>query len=273
MPNGPNQPPSYGAKNLGDYTVLGRGPFTSFYRRLVAATGVRPSAQAFERLGAFTSNVKNLGEWAGHVLRYAGGDKYPFQNYPPNETGIFTVENNLRASLAGDWGTGTDEAKQVTDQMKAHSPDYTIHLGDVYYVGDSPELEGHCLDQAPPNAKYKPVKWQLGAKGSFALNGNHEMYALGKAYFREFLPRLGLIDPAGKPTGQRASFFCLKNDFWKVIGLDTGYYSTGFSSALSFLSKIKWIKWFRKTAWFKPSCRLPAPTFESITLTFTIHCS
>lgn len=258
MANGSNQPPRYEAKNLGDYRDLGRGPFTSYYRRLVAAAGVSPTAGVFERLSAFTGSVENWDEWAKHVLKYIGKGKYPFQAYPPNETGIFTIPNQVRVSIAGDWGTGTDEAKHVTDQMKTHKPDYTIHLGDIYYVGDSPELEEHCLGQRGSNSNYTPVRWQLGTKGSFALNGNHEMYALGTAYFSEFLPKLGPIDPAtGNPTGQRASFFCLKNDFWEVIGLDTGYYSTGLLSALSFLSKIKSIKWFRKTPWFKPSCKLP----------------
>ncbi|HEX2712037.1 MAG TPA: metallophosphoesterase, partial [Candidatus Acidoferrales bacterium] len=156
-----------------------------------------------------------------------------------------------------DWGTGTDEAQQVTTRMAEQNPNYTIHLGDVYYVGDDSELKQHCLGK-DVNPKYKPVWWRRGINGSFALNGNHEMYALGGAYFTEFLPTLGPWDPArGKPKGQRASFFCLKNKYWRVIGLDTGYYSTGLSSALSWMSKIKFVHWFRKVSWNKPSCRFP----------------
>src|SRR5260370_20620999 len=84
------------------------------------------------------------------------------------------------------------------------------------------------------------------------------MYACGTAYFDEFLPRLGRSESVtGKPTGQEASFFCLSNQHWRIIGLDTGYNSTGISSALSFLSKIRGIQWFRKTTLFKPSCKLP----------------
>jgi hypothetical protein len=90
------------------------------------------------------------------------------------------------------------------------------------------------------------VKWETGTKGSFALNGNHEMYACGDAYFDRFLRELG----------QKASFFCLQNKYWKIVGLDTGYYSTGVRTALSFLSRIKKIQWLRKTSWFKPSCKL-----------------
>lgn len=101
------------------------------------------------------------------------------------------------------------------------------------------------------------VTWELETKGSFALNGNHEMYACGTAYFDRFLRELGVRDnEPGKPQGQKASFFCLENKYWKIVGLDTGYNSTGVRTVLSFLSRIKKIQWLRKTSWFKPSCKL-----------------
>jgi hypothetical protein len=53
------------------------------------------------------------------------------------------------------------------------------------------------------------------------------MYALGgSAYFDRMLPTLGLIE-GGFSQGQKASFFCLENEFWRVIALDTGYNSVG----------------------------------------------
>jgi len=58
------------------------------------------------------------------------------------------------------------------------------------------------------------------------MDGNHEMYARGMAYFDVFLPRLGLA--GGTP--QQASFFCLENDHWRFIALDTGYNSVRCSS-------------------------------------------
>jgi fructose-1-phosphate kinase PfkB-like protein len=39
---------------------------------------------------------------------------------------------------------------------------------------------------------YAAVKWPMGAKGSFALNGNHEMYADGNGYWRMVPPRMAL---------------------------------------------------------------------------------
>ncbi len=64
------------------------------------------------------------------------------------------------------------------------------------------------------------------ARGSFALNGNHEMYANGGPYFTTFLSSLGM--PAGPPgPGQQASFFCLETDAWRIIAIDTGYNCVG----------------------------------------------
>lgn len=255
MPDGPDQVPNYGAKDLGRYQDLGRGPSTSYFRRIAAQMGLPPTAGTFERLAAFTSNPANWAAWAGHVMRYIGSAKHPFQTYQHN-AGIYQFEEKLTLSVAGDWGTGTDEAQLVMKQMMKYEPDYTIHLGDVYYVGDRPELEVNCL--GADSARHKGVKWLSGTKGSFALNGNHEMYACGTAYFDHFLTTLGLIDSrTGSATGQGASFFCLRNKYWKIIGLDTGYNSTGVRAIFSFLSRIKALQWFRKTAWFKPSCKLP----------------
>ena len=52
------------------------------------------------------------------------------------------------------------------------------------------------------------------------------MYARGFAYFDRMLPTLGLL-ANGKPLGQKASFFCLENKYWRFIALDTGYNSIG----------------------------------------------
>lgn len=245
------------AKNLGDYRDLGRGPFVSKYRALAAQTGFSPKAGIFARLGAFTSQFGNWWKWFVHVVKYLGRQKHPFQDYKAPETGIYDVPDQLKLAVTGDWGTGTDEAELVMIRMASQNPNYTIHLGDIYYVGDDPEVKQHCLG-VQTESKYKAVKWLPGSDGSFALNGNHEMYALDQAYFTELLPTLGPKDPATcKPKGQGASFFCLKNKYWRVIGLDTGYYSTGWRTALSWISYIKFIRWFRRAKWDKPSCQLP----------------
>jgi len=92
--------------------------------------------------------------------------------------------------LAGDWGTGTDIAQQVADFMVSTNPELTIHLGDIYYVGTESEVRQNCFGEDTP--AYKGVLWKMGTKGSFALNGNHEMYSGGNGYFEDFLPKLGI---------------------------------------------------------------------------------
>src|SRR5207253_2763206 len=48
---------------------------------------------------------------------------------------------------------------------------------------------------------------------SRSLNGNHEMYTGGHAYFEDLLPRLE----------QTSSYFAFQNDFWTLVALDTAY--------------------------------------------------
>jgi len=133
-------------------------------------------------------------------------------------------DTEVRIALAGDWATGTDEAHHIADLITAFDPHYSIHLGDVYYTGGHPEADENFLGVENPKNQYKACCWPPGSLGSFALNGNHEMYARGFAYFDLMLPQLGLM-ANGKPSGQKASFFCLENDHWRIIALDTGYNS------------------------------------------------
>jgi hypothetical protein len=66
------------------------------------------------------------------------------------------------------------------------------------------------------------------------------------------LPKLGWIEN-GKPIGQGVSYFCLENEYWRVIGLDTGYHSRGLP-ILSLLGKV--------IPFLRPSCRFPEPVLE-----------
>ena len=60
-------------------------------------------------------------------------------------TGIFTIappdNGALRIAAAADWGTGTLEAETVAENMSSSSPHYALHLGDVYYMGEAPEVD------------------------------------------------------------------------------------------------------------------------------------
>lgn len=244
-------PPAVGAKDLRDLKGVSRNPVVAFLQKQAVppaprpkdAPSIPPSApaassvasaiaeakQAFETLKQFETS--DYARWIGEYLKYRLGPKHAFLTYDGKQpvNGIYALtsdEPEIRIGLGGDWGTGTDEAHRVATLLSEFDPHYTVHLGDVYFVGDTGEVRENFLGLQRPGCQYTPCKWPLGSKAGFALNGNHEMYARGIAYFDEILPMMGeVVD--GQPQGQKASYFCLKNDDWCVLGLDTGYNSIG----------------------------------------------
>ncbi len=175
--------------------------------------------------------------WVLTYLKYRFGMRHPFPDYSSERVkGIYPLsadfspngaEEDVRVSLAGDWGTGTLEASLVANLIRRFRPHYTVHLGDIYFVGNSNTVRENCLGN-PHGKKFHAVTWPKGSRGTFALNGNHEMYANGHAYFDVLLPNLGMRAGLGSlAEGQKASFFCLKNHHWVIIALDTGYNSVG----------------------------------------------
>ena len=147
-------------------------------------------------------------------------------------------------AVAGDWGTGTDEAARIADHMRKRNPDYTVHLGDVYYVGSQEFIDENCRGRKQRNG-YESVHWPAGRIGSFALNGNHEAYARDGAYFRWIQEDLK----------QPSSCFVLHNQNWCLVALDTGYNSEG----------IPWIGWLADYfgwPWLLPSCKIPESALE-----------
>jgi Calcineurin-like phosphoesterase len=149
--------------------------------------------------------------WLEHIPQKKG----PFSNAPQ----VIQVPDQISIAITGDWGTGDwrsssannpAPAIRVAAQIKASHPDFTIHLGDVYYSGTKDEEDHLLLDL-----------WPHGTRGSFALNSNHEMYSGGTPYFTEAL---------AAPTSpfalqQQCSFFALENSNWIVVGLDSAYHS------------------------------------------------
>jgi hypothetical protein len=263
-PSEVKQPERRDARNLID---LQRSPFLSHYRKELSRTGLSPSASFPHKVGAFLSN--HIFAWAFSYLRFIFRPKHKFQDYKEStgEKGVYAMQAEsgadglatskpIRVSIAGDWGTGTLEAHDIAEHMKAVNPHYTIHLGDIYYVGDPEEVNENCLGKAGPYEPIRPVTWPHGSMGSFAMNGNHEMYANGNAYFDMFLPTLGIPgSEEGKQFGQKASFFCLQNKFWRIIALDTGYNSLGFPI-------LEHIPGIRKIPGIGPTCRLPGQMIE-----------
>jgi hypothetical protein len=252
-------------KKIVEATSSGKdlGNFTSFFHsRSVAhfhAAGSGYSTAKYDPLSALLPT--RLFQWIPRVAKYWFHKRHPFRDYTAQErgTGIYLIDDQLKLSLIGDWGTGTDEAQKVATCVREANPDFTIHLGDVYYVGDANEIRENFLGEK--TSPYLPIRWPMGTKGSFALNGNHEMYAEGTGYWRMILPRMGLKENGTEwGTGQWASFFCLENKHWRIIALDTAYNSTSFDWTK--VPVVKRLQWLRKTTWFKPKCNLPEALVE-----------
>lgn len=210
--------------NLSNLPLLGRSAWIS---RIQQVASQAPADAPYPRLMASLKFWK----WLLPYLRDFIHKDAPYQTYSGAETGIFGLavppeDHPVRIALAADWGTGTLEAEIVAENIKACSPHYTLHLGDVYYMGNAAEVNENCFGMATKN--YAGVHWPLGSLGSFALMGNHEMYSGGHGFFQVFLKKLGLFNVDGTlKDPQGASYFCLETGHWLVLGLDTGYHSGG----------------------------------------------
>lgn len=135
--------------------------------------------------------------------------------------GAGTLEAALVASAMVNGLDLTNPQREATSDL----PHYTIHLGDIYYVGLPSEIQHCCLGVKPPWAE-RGVRWPKGQHGSFAIPGNHELYSRGFGYWDYFLPHLGLLNPSDLQSPmhpQTTSYWLLENDQWRIIGLDTGY--------------------------------------------------
>jgi len=153
---------------------------------------------------------------------------------------ITNTDATVKIAIVGDWGTGpwTDgtinyPALEVINQVQKLTPDYTIHLGDVYYAGTAGFLDS---DEEVANFINN---WPSGSKGSFMLNSNHEMYSGAQGFFAK-----GLKAPSFSAQ-QNTSYFAIQNDKWIIIGLDTAYYDKSplfMDGALNDTNQINFIK-------------------------------
>ncbi|TDE18608.1 metallophosphoesterase family protein [Dyadobacter psychrotolerans] len=167
----------------------------------------------------------NLLGFAWHYLKSRFGPRHAYEAYPKNgDSGVYKLQSSVPSrkeisiALLSDWASDTEESDAVAHLVARYAPDYTIHMGDVYFVGAPKEIEDNFT---APHAS-----WYYGASGSLALSGNHEMYSNGNAFFQHLLPAMYIQQGEVRNT-QQAGFFCLENDHWRIIGIDTGYTSVG----------------------------------------------
>ena len=114
------------------------------------------------------------------------------------------VPAQARIAIVGDWGTGQADAHALLGAIARKNPDLVIHLGDIYYAGTEFEVENYFLNIWKSTFDLTKIR-------TFTLAGNHDMYSGGVPYYQ-------LIQKLGQP----ASYFCLRNDDWQLVALDTG---------------------------------------------------
>lgn len=150
--------------------------------------------------------------WVETAIRYAeflaSKGEIPYRAH--KNLSDFVIDGKLpaysRVALLGDWGTGQSEANLVLGQIARKNPDVVIHMGDIYYSATDFEVETYFY-------KLWKSAFDLTKVATYTLAGNHDMFSGGAAYYK-------LLDQLGQP----ASYFCLRNDYWQFLAIDTGYY-------------------------------------------------
>lgn len=132
--------------------------------------------------------------------------------YPAGTPQPIKLPPKTTIALLADWGGDNPAAHHVASVVRRQRPSLAIHLGDIYYGGVKSECESF-LQLWPLQTNSQCPELGVPPGTSYALNGNHEMYSGGQAYF----------DVVLKAFGQPQPFFCLETDYWRVIGLDTAY--------------------------------------------------
>jgi hypothetical protein len=133
--------------------------------------------------------------------------KIPYRRYQSLDDYILPLTGRdpaaIKIALIADWGTGEGPARRLLFEVGRQAPDVLIHLGDIYYSGTSREVQERFLNicRETPGLNI-PI---------YTLSGNHDMYSGGHGYY-------WLLDQLGQP----ASYFCLRNDDWQLLALDTG---------------------------------------------------
>ncbi len=127
-------------------------------------------------------------------IPYRSGGNYVLDDIPSDAT----------IAIIGDWGTGTEAATRLLQQVARKNPQVVLHLGDIYYAGTPAECQSRFLT---------PCKTLLAdSTRVYTLSGNHDMYSGGVGYY-------GLVDQ----FQQQASYFCFGNNDWQFLAMDTGY--------------------------------------------------
>jgi predicted phosphodiesterase len=212
-PPPPAPPPEVVAAGVGESVLYCSGLALKLAGGLIAriVTGNRPDMNRYKdelRAKFGSCDVK----YAEAVIRYAefvaGGGKIPYRRHTQMSDFVINdkLSNNALIGVVGDWGTGQDDAKQLLVQVRQKNPNVMIHLGDIYYSGTQFEVDNYFYNPWRGILKLDQTKMP-----TYTLSGNHDMYSGGEPYYK-------LLDKLGQP----ASYFCLRNQNWQLLAMDTG---------------------------------------------------
>lgn len=166
----------------------------------------------------------SLGNYVWSYYRHPSGKKYNSWEKEGNNHQSYGVidwqiPKNGKVAVIGDWGTGMDDAKALlADIVTNHKPDCIIHLGDIYYAGESSECSANFTDVITAVFNENNGGTRIPV---FTIPGNHEYYSYGYPYF-SILPGL---NSQHSNMLQEASYFCLtvQDTNWQFLAMDTGY--------------------------------------------------
>lgn len=155
--------------------------------------------------------------WFRSLFDHIDNDNWHPMVRPPDDQ-IGALADTGRVAVLSDWGTNLYGAPVSAGSIKrVGGYELLLHLGDIYYSGTKKESKLRFLDAWPTSA----------GKVSRALNGNHEMYSGGFAYFDDILPHFK----------QLSSYFALQNSHWLLVCLDTAHTDHGLDD-----QQIRWLR-------------------------------
>jgi len=167
------------------------GPFHSALAAHFHAAGSNYRRRRIVRWKAFLPG--HLLTWISHVARFWFRRKHNFRDFTTDgkamASTIFLTTTDCRPGRR--LGHGNRRGADGGGSRGQGASGFHDSLwGDVYYVGDGNRSEGKFPGREK-RAATRPSSGRWASKGSFALTGNHEMYAHGNGYFRYVLPKMG----------------------------------------------------------------------------------
>ena len=171
-----------------------------------------PAARTIRERVAFLRHA--ILRWGDEYLKHIFQRRRPLPSYRTGHTGVYRLPNDVLIAIA----TGEREPRvRIKSQIRLSWWNRTsLFIWAMYYSGTEEEYRTYFM--APgcwPRGKLNQGGTDA-ASGTYVLNANHEMYSGGRGYFDVALPGLQ----------QETSYFCLENDYWRIVAVDTGYHCT-----------------------------------------------